>query len=150
MFNLQFPSDPSSSGFKASPPSPPAGSVDPSFPYLNTTEAYEDAEGNRAQGPQAGDHDFHSRHMADRIVDENMAGVSNFDPGNTPDDAIFAIATGPNTGPQLNPAPDAMHSSSPGLANETMPGSGTQFPIPTPAEDVSVNPGVQKSFDVTM
>jgi hypothetical protein len=64
--------------------------------------------------------------------------------GNGPDDEIFRIATGPNTGPQQNPGPDDMHSASPGNANEPMPGPGVQFPIPTPANP-STSPGPQRS-----
>jgi hypothetical protein len=110
----------------------------------NTTETYEDNEGNRGQGPQAGDHDWHDRHMPEQVIAQNLPGVSDFDVGNDANDEIMAIATGPNTGPQQNAAPDSVLSQQPGPDGEPMPSNGVQFPISTPAS-ISTSPGPQRS-----
>lgn len=129
--------------------SAPSSTVDPSFPYTNTTRVYEDNEGNRGQGPQQGDHDWATRHMSSQIVDELVAGLDTpeFDVDNDPYDAIFSIAQGANTGAQQNPAPDtaladnAGPKDQPGVPTPTM---GVQYPMPMPTvQQVSTSPGPQ-------
>jgi HK97 family phage prohead protease len=131
----------------------PVSSLAPSPGWTNTSATFEDNEGNRGQGPQAGDHDFHQRHMANEVVDEEVAGLDNpsFDVGNTQEgDPVFAIASGANTGPQQNPAPNTALADSPGLANEPgvpTPSTGVTFPKPT---NPSTSPGPQRSATPTV
>ena len=118
--------------------------------WTNTSAEFEDNEGNRGQGPQQGDHDWHERHMANEVVDEEVAGLDRpaFQLDNTQEgDPVFAIASGSNTGPQQNPAPDTALAGNVGNADETMPpGVGVRFPVPT---NPSTNPGVQRSATPT-
>lgn len=129
----------------------PSSSVDPSFPYTNTTRTYEDEEGNRGQGPSQGDHDWYTRHMSEQVVDSLVAGLDmpEFDPANGPDDAIFRIAQGGMTGAQQNPSNPLTdltgggNRDQPGVPTPTM---GVQYPIQMQTIlDVSTSPGPQGS-----
>ena len=103
----------------------------------------QDRENFLGQGPQAGDRDWPERHMPEQVVDQNMPGVSDFNVGNTADDSIMAIATGPMTGSQRNPAHDTQLADTPGTEGQPPPSPvGVHYPIETPVNP-SLNPPAQ-------
>jgi HK97 family phage prohead protease len=131
----------------------PRDSLSPSGGWTNTSARFEDNEGNRGQGPQQGDHDWHERHMANEVVDEEVAGLDRptFQLDATQvGDPVFAIASGSNTGPQQNPSPNTALANNEGPAGEPgipTPSTGVVNPAPT---NPSTNPGVQRSATPTV
>lgn len=114
------------------------------------SHAEDDRENFLGQGPSQGDRDWLERHMSERIVDQDMPGVSDFDVGNDADDSIMAIAAGGMTGAQQNPSdPLPAHSQNEGPKGQSgvpTPTMGVQQPISMPTVlQVSTSPGPQDS-----